>query len=189
MRSVLNRTIGIVALAGAAFFGLATAASASVTVDSAGAGHVDKGDVQTALDWNNKAFDNGALSLKFATGASTAERINVDYPMTCFDLNTGAQTSGGHRLIMQPGTVGSTVKATPIYNAGNGKQITGFDLTATPGAFQAVGNAFVRDVTCGEGTVLFMNEGLATQPKTVAVTGASAAGLTVNGVALPNTIG
>jgi hypothetical protein len=189
MRSVVNRTIGIVALAGAAFFGLATAASASVTVDSAGVGYVGKGDVQTALDWNNKAFDNGALSLKFATGASTAERINVDYPMVCMDVNTGAFTSGGHRLIMQPGTVGSTVKATPIYNEGNGKQITGFNLTATPGAFQAVGNAFVRDVTCGENTVLVFNEGTATQPKTVAVTGASTDGLTVNGVALPNTIG
>ena len=35
--------------------------------------------------------------------------------------------------------------------------------------------------------MLFMNEGTPTQPKTVTVTGASTAGLKVNGVDLPNT--
>ena len=41
---------------------------ASVAVEN-GVGYVGKGDVQTALGWNNAAFDKGAGSLKF-----TAER-------------------------------------------------------------------------------------------------------------------
>ncbi len=161
-------------------------ANASVAVEN-GVGTVGKGDVQSALKWNNKEFDNGALKLQFTTGASTAERVNVDYPMVCMNVTNGAMTSGGHRLIIQPGTVAMTITNTPIYNAGNGKQITGFKLTSAPGTFKAVGNAVVRDVTCGENTVLVMNEGTATQPKTVTVTGASTDGLKVNGVSLPNT--
>ena len=178
MHRIIKIAVGTAGLAAAALMATATAANASVAVDN-GVGHVDKGDVQSALGWNNKAFDNGAEKLIFTAGA---EKVIADYKMSCYGSD-----AVGHRIISQPGT--TTVTATKVLNAGNGKQITGFDLTATPGTFQAVGNAFVRDVTCGEGTVLFMNEGLATQPKTVAVTGASAAGLTVNGVALPNTIG
>jgi hypothetical protein len=144
----------------------------AATTDVNGVVNVSKGEVQTALGWNNPAFDKGAGSLKFTAGA---EKI-IDYPMTCFNLNTGAQTSGGHRLIVQTGK--ATVTATPVYNAGNGKQITGFNLTGQTNGFAVTGGT-VRDVTCGEDTVLFMNDGLAVQ-NPVSVTG----GLMVNGMDL-----
>jgi len=175
MRKIILGLAAATALA--APLAVAGSANAAVAVDN-GIGHVDKGDVQSALVWNNKAFDDGVKKLKFTVGA---EKVVVDYPMTCFNLNTGAQTSGGHRLIVQPGT--ATVAAAPIYNAGNGKQITGFNLTGTVTDFTNVGNRVSRDVTCGTDTVLFMNEGTPAQPNTVSVTG----GLQVNGVPLPNT--
>src|SRR4249919_3769533 len=127
-----------------------TSASAAVSVDN-GIGTVGKGDVQSALGWNNSAFDKGVGSLKFAT---SAERVTVDYPMSCFNLNTGAITSGGHRLFVQSGT--ATVEATPVLNS-NGKQITGFNLTGKSTGFTQIGSTVIREVTCGADTVLFMN--------------------------------
>ena len=49
----------------------------------------------------------------------------------------------GHRIISQPGT--TTVTATPIYNAGNGRQITGFNLTGQTSGFTATGGATLRE--------------------------------------------
>ena len=175
MRKIL---LGLAATAAIATpLAMAASANATVAVDN-GIGHVDKGDVQTALDWNNKAFDNGAGTLKFT---ASAEKVVVDYPMSCLDLNTGAITSGGHRLIVQPGN--ASIVAAPVLNAGNGKQITGFNLTGNSAGFINVGNRVLRDVTCGADTVLFMNEGTPDPANTVSVT----SGLKVNGIDLPNT--
>ena len=177
---MMRKTIlGLVAIAAIATpLAFASSASAAVSVNDAGVGHVDKSDVQLALGWNNKAFDNGAGTLNFTAGA---EKITVDYPMSCFNLNTGAVTSGGHRLFVQSGM--AAVEATPVLNLGNGRQITGFDLSGKSTGFTPAGSTVVRDVTCGADTVLFMNEGSPTQPGTMSVTG----GLKVNGFDLPNT--
>ncbi len=166
----------IIAIASLLALAIPAAGIASVAVDN-GVGYVGKGDVQTALGWNNAAFDKGAGSLKFTV---SGEKLVVDYPMTCFDLNSGSIVSGGHRLIVQPGT--SAIEATPVLN-GNGKQITGFKLTGKSTGFTNVGNRVVRDTGCAEGSVLFMNEGTPAQPNTVSITG----GLQVNGIDLPNT--
>src|SRR6476659_7171113 len=120
----MNRIIKIVALAALALLATAAVASASVAVDN-GVGFVGKGDVQTALGWNNAAFDKGVDSLKFTAGA---EKVIADYKMSCFNGTTGAiDAEVSHQIISQPGT--ATVTATPVLNAGNGKQITGFNLT------------------------------------------------------------
>ena len=95
--------LGVIAVA---MLAIPTAAIASVAVDN-GVGFVGKGDVQTALGWNNAAFDKGAGSLKFTAGA---EKVIADYKMSCY-LNSGT-TQSGHRIISQPGT--TTVTATPI---------------------------------------------------------------------------
>ena len=46
-----------------------TAGIASVAVDANGVGYVGKGDVQSALGWNNGDFDKNVASLKFTAGA------------------------------------------------------------------------------------------------------------------------
>ena len=181
----MKRITKIVALAAIALFATAAVASASVAVTD-GVGYVGKGDVQSALGWNNAAFDNGVGSLKFT---ASAEKIAVDYPMTCFDLNGGGVLSGvtGHRIITYSGY--ATIDATQIKSS-NGKQITGFNLTGKSTGFTFVSGSS-RDTGCPEGSVLFMNTGTPTQPNTVSITG----GLKVSGlvdgqtktVDLPNT--
>src|SRR6476661_5999560 len=112
MRKLIIIAASIAALA------IPAAALANVAVDN-GVGFVGKGDVQTALGWNNAAFDKGVASLKFTV---SGEKVIADYKMSCYGSD-----AIGHRIISQPGTI--TVTATPVLNAGNGKQITGFDLT------------------------------------------------------------
>jgi hypothetical protein len=82
----ITKAATIAATAITAILVTAGAANASVNVDADGVGTVDKGDVQTALGWNNGDFDKGVSSLKFA---AEAEKLVVDYPMTCFDLTGG----------------------------------------------------------------------------------------------------
>ena len=169
MRSVVNRTIGIVALAGAAFFGLATAASASVTVDSAGAGHVDKGDVQTALKWNNGDFDKNVGSLKFTAGTQTMGN------------QTRWQCSGGEQSQTSLVTQRRVVNAKQTLSS-NGKQITGWDLTG-------YGYEYVSGARVGAPYVGYCPDGESFQGflPNVFTTDVSDGGLKVNGVALPNT--
>jgi hypothetical protein len=148
------------------------AASASVSVDN-GVGTVGKGDVQSVLGWNNAAFDKGVGTLKFT---ASAEKVIADYKMSCYGSD-----AIGHRIISQPGT--ATVTATPIYNAGNGKQITGFNLTGQTNGFTVTGGATLRDVPCPEGSFMYMNLGQGDLFGKTQVTD----GLKVNGIALPNT--
>ena len=167
----------VIIAASFAALAISATAMASVAVDN-GVGFVGKGDVQTALGWNNAAFDKGVDSLKFTAGA---EKVIADYKMSCFNGSTGAiDEAVGHRIISQPGA--ATVTATQVLNS-NGKQITGFNLTGNANDFTNVGNRVLRDTGCPEGSVLFMNTGGPTQPNTVSITG----GLRVNGVDLPNT--
>ena len=167
----MNRIIKIVALAALALLATAAVASASVAVDN-GVGFVGKGDVQSALKWNNAAFDKGAPTLKFTTGA---EKVIADYKMSCYGSD-----AIGHRIISQPGT--TTVTATPVFNAGSGKQITGFNLTGQTSGFAATGGATLREEK-PEGCLMFMNLGQGDLFGKTQITG----GLKVNGIDLPNT--
>jgi len=174
MRKFILTAISALAITGA----VAATASANVAVDN-GVGYVGKGDVQTALNWNNDAFDKGAGSLKFTAGA---EKVIADYKMSCFNGSTGAiDTAVSHQIISQPGT--TTITATPVLNAGNGKQITGFNLTAQTSGFTATGAATLRTVPCPEGSFMYMNLGQGDLFGKTQITG----GLKVNGIDLPNT--
>ena len=162
-----------------AMLAIPAAASASVNVNDAGVGTVGKGDVQTALGWNNAAFDKGVGTLKFT---ASAEKIIADYKMSCFNGSTGAiDAEVSHTIISQPGT--ATFTATPIYNAGNGKQITGFNLTGQTSSFTATGGNTLRTVPCPDGSFSYMNVGQGDLFGKTQITG----GLKVNDIALPNT--
>ena len=93
-----------------------TAAMASVDVTD-GAGFVGKGDVLTALKWNNHDFDKYADGLTFSSGTVTKVYNNS---WICQDGTS----------YNQPRTqvLAQTLKATPVMSS-NAKQITGWDLT------------------------------------------------------------
>jgi hypothetical protein len=165
MRKLIIIAASIAALA------IPAAALANVAVDN-GVGFVGKGDVQTALGWNNAAFDKGVKSLKFTV---SGEKVIADYKMSCYGSD-----AIGHRIISQPGT--TTVTATPVLNAGNGKQITGFNLTGQTSGFTATGGATLREEK-PEGCLMFMNLGQGDLFGKTQITG----GLKVNGIDLPNT--
>jgi hypothetical protein len=153
------------------------AASANVSVTD-GVGYVGKGDVQSALKWNNGDFDKGVGSLKFT---ASAEKVIADYKMSCFNGSTGAIDSAvGHRFISQPGA--ATITPTPVLSS-NGKQITGWNLTGQTSGFTAAGGATLRDVPCPEGSFMYMNLGQGDLFGKTQITD----GLKVNDIALPNT--
>ena len=182
----MKRIAKIVALATIALFATAAVAGASVSVTN-GVGFVGKGDVQTALGYANDAAIQQAVKdgkIKFTGGTTTAEQVVVDYKMTCL-----GSSEFGHRLIVQPGTVSTSVTAVARVN-GQGKFTNGWDLTGqSTGEFTPVGNRVLREVK-PEGCLLFSNAGV-TQPMTVTTTGDSTSELFVtNGVttvALPHT--
>ena len=110
----MSRLIKIITLSAIALLATAAVASASVNVTD-GVGHVDKGDVQSALKWNNGDFDKYAAGLTFSTGTVTKVYNNS---WICQDGSS----------YNQPRTqVLGTLKATPVMSS-NGKQITGWDL-------------------------------------------------------------
>ena len=182
--------LGLAAAAAiAAPIALASSASASVAIDDNGVGFVGKGDVLTALGYKNDAAIQTAVEkgeVTFSGGTATAEQVVVDYKMTCL-----GSSEFGHRLIVQPGTVSTSVTAVPRAN-GQGKFTNGWDLTGqSTGDFVPgpVSSRVLREVK-PEGCLLFSNAGV-TQPMTVTTTGDSTSELFVtNGVttvALPNT--
>jgi hypothetical protein len=174
-------------LVGGALAALAvpSVASANVAVEN-GVGHVDKGDVQTALKWNNSDFDKGADSLKFTAGF-TATYDNV---LTC---GANADNKVVHVPITSTGT--GDLKATAVKSS-NGKQITGWNLTGGTAiekgsndlnkVMQAIFTACLPDKPYSEMTP----EELRRLPVKVDIANEATVtfdGLKVNGVALPNT--
>jgi hypothetical protein len=109
MRKLFILAASIAALA------IPAAGLASVGVDANGVGHVDKGDVQAALKWNNHDFDNNAANLKFTAG------------MQSLGNQTRWQCSGGEQSRTSTVTQSRAVKASPVLSS-NGKQITGWNL-------------------------------------------------------------
>ena len=67
---------GLAAAAVIAPIALTAGSASAATTDANGVVTVTKGDVQSALGWNNKAFDNGADKLVFTAGA---EKVIADY--------------------------------------------------------------------------------------------------------------
>src|SRR4249919_2190558 len=94
--------LGVVAAtAVAAPIALSTSSANAYTAHADGTTTVTKGEVQTALGWNNGDFDAKAKDVKFVVAG---EQVKVDYPMVCMNLTTGDMNTVGHRLIVQPGT-------------------------------------------------------------------------------------
>jgi opacity protein-like surface antigen len=169
MRKIL---LGLVATAALATpLAAATAANASVAFDGS-TGHVDKGDVQTALKWNNADFDKGVNTLTFTSTGTTT--LGNETRWQCNDGSVQSRTS----LV----TFGTSVTATPVLNS-NGKQITGWNLTSNQyGSY--LGGKYVGQPYVGAGCDA---SGFAGFLPNVFTTDVSNGGLKVNGVDLPNT--
>jgi hypothetical protein len=84
-----------------------------------GVGHVDKGDVQSALKWNNGDFDKNVGNLTFFAGTVTKVYNNS---WICQDGTSYNQPRT--QVLTQ------TLNANPVMSS-NGKQITGWDLDST----------------------------------------------------------
>jgi hypothetical protein len=166
----MKRFIGVLAIAAIAATALfATVASASVAVDANGNGYVGKGDVQSALGWNNAAFDKNVKDLKFTAGTQVMGN------------QTRWQCSGGEQSRTSTVVQSRTVNATPVLN-GNGKQITGWNLTGFGFQFVSGGYSGAQyNAYCpaGESFLGFLPN--------VFTTDVTDGGLKVNGVDLPNT--
>ena len=164
----MKRITMIVALAAIALFATAAVAGAAVTVDN-GVGHVDKGDVQSALKWNNGDFDKGVESLKFTAGTQVLGN------------QTRWQCSGGEQSQTSLVTQNRTISVKKLYST-NGKQITGWDLTGFGYEYvsgKRVGAPYVGYCPAGETFGGFLPN--------VFTTDVTNGGLKVNGIDLPNT--
>lgn len=109
-------------------FSFTTAAYAAVTFDpDNGEGFVGKGDVQTALGWNNKQLQDNAASVKF-TAESTVV-TEVSWTCTRFDRdgNPTDQTQERER------TTTTTIEGVLSSVARERNQVTGFTLTGYDG--------------------------------------------------------
>jgi len=166
----MNRKTKIAAIAAIATIGvIGTAGAANAYTGNAdGTISVSKGEVQTALGWNNADFDANVNKTKDVKFVVAGERVNVDYPMFCLNLTTFDMSTVGHRLFVQPGT--ATISATQTLS-NNGKQINGWTLAGgAASGFTPTGNTVVRDTGC-EGGALFQNAGTPSQPLTFTATG------------------
>jgi len=162
MRKLIILAISVIALA------IPAAGIASVTVDN-GVGYVGKGDVQSALKWNNADFDNKVAKLKFTAGTQSMSN------------QTRWQCSGGEQSRTSTVVQSRTVQTTQVLSS-NGKQITGWNLTGF--GFQYVsggysGAPYVGYCPAGESFGGFLPN--------VFTTDVTDGGLKVNGIDLPNT--
>ena len=163
MRKLIIIAASIAALA------VPATAFASVNVDANGNGYVGKGDVQSALKWNNADFDNNVAKLKFTAGTQSMSN------------QTRWQCSGGEQSRTSTVVQSRTVQTTQVLSS-NGKQITGWNLTGF--GFQYVsggysGAPYVGYCPAGESFGGFLPN--------VFTTDVTDGGLKVNGTDLPNT--
>lgn len=176
----------ILALMAVAMLAIPSVASANVSVEN-GVGHVDKGDVQTALKWNNADFDNGTVT--FTAGATKT----YDNLLTC-GANAGDKAGLVEHVktIITNGT--GNITATQIKSS-NGKQITGWNLT--PGSASVTGSNDLMAVMQRSFTLCLPDKPLSEMTPaemsrqarwTIDNTGTiTLDGLMVNGTPLPNT--
>jgi hypothetical protein len=168
----------IVAMAALVALAVPTAAFATVTVND-GVGHVDKGDVQSALKWNNQDFDKNVGTLTF----SRTMTRTTDNVWSCTN-GVGEQHAYRVTVMNQP------MSKTEIKSS-NGKQITGWDLAgAMPAPYAVISDTGTpaNVLTCPAGSSLDFTKPLSINQIGVAkYTSYTYGGLTVNGVDLPNT--
>jgi hypothetical protein len=150
-----------------AMLAIPAAASASVNVNE-GVGTVDKGDVQTALKWNNCDFDKNVGSLKFTADAE----LVTDFTWSCY-----GSPEVIHQYFTYPAT--GAVKATEVKSS-NGKQITGWNLTGMDYIARVGQGTITNSGSCPEGSFRYEIVG---NSSSKTITG----GLKVNGINLPNT--
>jgi hypothetical protein len=114
-----------VALAGIAFFACSTSASASVTIDSAGKGFVGKGDVQTALGYNNVALQKAVdgKTLVFTAKVPTSQALSQAAEQTATQAGTQAGTQTAVQTVTQAGTQTVSQDLTCTYTNGNGTKV------------------------------------------------------------------
>lgn len=163
MRKLIILAISVIALA------IPAAGIGSVTVDN-GVGYVGKGDVQSAVKWNNADFDKKVASLKFTAGTQSLSN------------QTRWQCGGGEQSRTSTVVQSRTVNVTPVLSS-NGKQITGWNLTGFSGSGDYVsggysGAPYVGYCPAGESFGGFLPN--------VFTTDVTDGGLKVNGIDLPN---
>lgn len=114
-----NLLSGIAAATFAASLALAAPASAAVTFDSAtGTGFVGKGDVQLALNWNNKDLQSLAEGVDF-----TAEVTEVEeWSWECTNLQSGNTVERARS------TTTTTQGVIDAETRDSKKQVTGFNI-------------------------------------------------------------
>jgi hypothetical protein len=129
----MKRTFTVMAMVMALALSTMSVALAAVTFDSeSGEGFVGKGDVQTALGWNNAQLQANANGLVFAYGTSTTVaqecRDNVNpnpgQPQWVYDTRTDTRS------------VGNTV----AYDARKQNQVSGFFLIGYSGETTSSGS-------------------------------------------------
>ena len=122
MRPAARRTIGVAVLAGVAFFATATAASASVTIDQAGSGFVGKGNVQTALGYNNAALQKAvdAKSLVFTASQPTSQSLTQGVSQDGTQAGTQVGVQSGSQSATQVATQTVSQDLTCEFTNGNG---------------------------------------------------------------------
>jgi hypothetical protein len=171
-----TKFITVAAVGAAGVVGLASQAGATVS-----ATHVDKGDVQSVLKWNNADFDAyvGKANDVVFTGGYTYDNV-----LTC-----GAN-AGGKVVNVKVGSTDATVITAKQIKSGNGKQINGWDLaTGAAGSndlnavMQATFTACLPDKPYTEMTP----EELRRLPVKVEVASTPTFSLFVNGTPLPLT--
>jgi opacity protein-like surface antigen len=179
MKKILLGAVALAALAAPVVATVATAgpASAAVAVTD-GIGHVDKGDVQTTLHWNNGDFDKNVGSLTF------------DRTMTRTTDNVWSCTGVGEQHSYRVTVMKQPLNKTTLLST-NGKQITGWDLTgAASGPYTVLSDTGVpADVlTCPAGSTLdFTKPWSINQLGVAKYTTYTYGDLAVNGIDLPNT--
>ena len=142
MRKIIMIAAGAMALA------IPAAASASVTVNDAGVGFVGKGDVQSALGWNNGQVQNPANwnSLAFTykqdvsqratqnltQSAKQAGKLSVSQDVTCTITTGGVNHQNVFHLAMASATVRVPASALAFGPAAVPASPTGLSLAPSP---------------------------------------------------------
>jgi hypothetical protein len=170
--------IGIGIVAGAS-------AASAATTNPNGSVSVSKAEVQSALKMNNAAFDTAVAkgTLHFTATGEVSNHTRVTF-------SVGDQSwSYEYAVDYKAGDA----TATPVLNAGNGKQVTGFTVTGSdqPGAFDKVEYPVAGSMNPSEafaGAVNAANAaGTTWGTKVDSWTVSNVDGVAVNGVAIPVT--
>ena len=134
-------------------------------------GFVGKGDVQTALGYNNTQLQRNAGSLAFTYSQPASQALSQDGtqtgtqsvsedvsciqdagPITFHRDGTRDGSRAGSRSGSRTGSVNGSVSYTIAYDPRVKNQITGFKLTSATGGFVASGDAVWGDWSFGDWT-------------------------------------